>query len=449
MVVGRRAWPAPRRGPGDRAQRRSSLGSLEDALILNTAALTGVSIDAGSRRVRVGAATTWEQVDFTLSELGLGSTARLVAEGRGRRLLARRRNRLALPQARHAGELRDGDRARDGRGSLRPRRRGARARTSSGRLRGGNGNFGVVTALEFEVYPVPELYAGALFFPLERSAEVLHAWTELLPSLPEELTPWANVLSFPAAAGAAEGDPRTLLRGGRWRRSSAARPTEPSCCGRSARLARMDTLAAQPPASLAELAMDPADPLPYRTTHSLLEKLPATLIEEAAAIARTGSALTMLAVAPPGRCPRPPRGRPPARARRCRVRSRLFGLAASSLTRPSTRPCARNLRRSRPRRPRTGRATTRTSSRRSRTRARSSTLRRWERLRRVKAALQPADLFKGNRFRPAGSAQLTIAWPIAPHRGGGGAGGSERVDPPFEVASLAGEDLGLAEGVCQ
>ena len=37
-------------------------------------------------------------------------------------------------------------------------------------LRGGNGNFGVVTAIEFEVYPVAELYAGAMFFPHERPA---------------------------------------------------------------------------------------------------------------------------------------------------------------------------------------------------------------------------------------------------------------------------------------
>ena len=42
-----------------------------------------------------------------------------------------------------------------------------------------------------------ELYAGALFFEVERTADVLHAWSELLPRLPEELTSWANVLHFP------------------------------------------------------------------------------------------------------------------------------------------------------------------------------------------------------------------------------------------------------------
>ena len=45
-------------------------------------------------------------------------------------------------------------------------------------LRGGGGNFGVVTALEFRLFPISEVYAGALFFPWERSAEVLQAWLE-------------------------------------------------------------------------------------------------------------------------------------------------------------------------------------------------------------------------------------------------------------------------------
>ena len=44
-------------------------------------------------------------------------------------------------------------------------------------LRGG-GNFGVVTALEFQLYEVPEVYAGAMFFPWDRSAEVLRAWLD-------------------------------------------------------------------------------------------------------------------------------------------------------------------------------------------------------------------------------------------------------------------------------
>jgi FAD/FMN-containing dehydrogenase len=65
-------------------------------------------------------------------------------------------------------------------------------------LRGGNGNFGVVTSIEFAVYPVAELYAGVLLFPFERASEVLHAWRGLLGELPDELMTWAALLHFPA-----------------------------------------------------------------------------------------------------------------------------------------------------------------------------------------------------------------------------------------------------------
>ena len=64
-------------------------------------------------------------------------------------------------------------------------------------LRGGGGNFGVVTALELELYPVPELYAGMLAWPWERTADVLHAWREWVPGLPDEMGTWARILQVP------------------------------------------------------------------------------------------------------------------------------------------------------------------------------------------------------------------------------------------------------------
>jgi hypothetical protein len=43
---------------------------------------------------------------------------------------------------------------------------------------------GVVTALEMALYPVRDLYAGALFFPIERPSEVLRAWREWTDAVP-------------------------------------------------------------------------------------------------------------------------------------------------------------------------------------------------------------------------------------------------------------------------
>ena len=112
-------------------------------------------------------------------------------------------------------------------------------------LRGGNGNFGVVTALEFEVFPVEQLYAGALFFPVERTGEVLHTWAELMPSLPEEMTSWVSVstsrptrrcpTSLADSHSSPSWQPTSGEQEGRrsWHRSAASAPrSTPSRCSR-------------------------------------------------------------------------------------------------------------------------------------------------------------------------------------------------------------------------
>lgn len=55
-------------------------------------------------------------------------------------------------------------------------------------LRGGAGSFGIVTALEFRLYPVAQVYGGALFFPVERAREVFAAYTAWCAELPDSLT---------------------------------------------------------------------------------------------------------------------------------------------------------------------------------------------------------------------------------------------------------------------
>ncbi len=99
-------------------------------------------------------------------------------------------------------------------------------------VRGGGGNYGVVTALEFELFPAPEIYAGALFFPFERAPEVMHTWHELVSAgLPDEITTVARVYQFPPLADAAGAHPRQVVHRGpggvprqRARRRRADRP---------------------------------------------------------------------------------------------------------------------------------------------------------------------------------------------------------------------------------
>jgi FAD/FMN-containing dehydrogenase len=54
-------------------------------------------------------------------------------------------------------------------------------------LRGGGGNFGVVTSLEFRLHPVGEIYGGPIFYPVEHAGEVMRFYREFIAQAPEEL----------------------------------------------------------------------------------------------------------------------------------------------------------------------------------------------------------------------------------------------------------------------
>ncbi len=64
-------------------------------------------------------------------------------------------------------------------------------------VRGGKGNFGVVVGLEFELVPVSRLYGGGLFFPAEATADVLHAYSRWVQTVPEEMSSSVLLIDFP------------------------------------------------------------------------------------------------------------------------------------------------------------------------------------------------------------------------------------------------------------
>jgi FAD binding domain len=265
--------------PQATGHNQGPLGDLDGTLLLNVSALQEVRVDPGAQRVRVGAGVKWDRVAPRLSAHGLaglhGSSPDVgiagYSLGGGMGWLARKHGLQA--NAVTAMEIVTAD--------ARLRRVDADHHPDLfWALRGGGGNFGVVTAIEFEVYPVDDVYAGAMFFELERSSEVLHAWNALLPTLPDELMSWASVMHFPpipdvpayargrsfaivmAAFLGDEAEGRELLR--------PIRELGPV----------RDTFAMVPPVVLGDLAMDPLDPVPFHLTHQLVDELPAEAIDE-------------------------------------------------------------------------------------------------------------------------------------------------------------------------
>jgi len=157
-------------------------------------------------------------------------------------------------------------------------------------VRGGGGNYGVVTALEFELFPAEELYAGSLFFPYERAHEVMHAWHELVSAgLPDEITTVARVVHVPPLEEVPE-----ILRGKSFTIVQAAYlGTEAD----GAELLRplvelgpeMNTFAMVEPAALGYLAMDPDAPLPYASASRMISDVSSVGIDALLAAAGPGS----------------------------------------------------------------------------------------------------------------------------------------------------------------
>ncbi len=281
--------------PQGSAHNPAPLGSLEGTVLIKLERMKAVEINAAERRARVEAGARWWDVTPQASELGLaalhGSSPEInvvgYSLGGGIGWLTRKHGLQS--NAVTAIELVTAD--------------GAERRVDADNepdlfwaLRGGGGNFGVVTAIEFELLPIPELYAGVLFFEFERTGEILHAWHEWTAGAPDEVTSVGRVMQFPelelvpepmrgksfgvveAIFIGDEDDGRELI--------APLRDLGP----------QMDTFAMVPPAGLAELHMDPVDPIPYRTAHSLVGELPAKAIDDLVAVTGPGSGSPLLTV---------------------------------------------------------------------------------------------------------------------------------------------------------
>jgi FAD/FMN-containing dehydrogenase len=271
------------------------LGDLSGTLLVRTAAMDTVSIDAERRVARVGAGALWGDLVPQASDLGLaachGSSPTVGIVGyslgggvgwysRKHGLQANRVTAVELVDA--TGAERRVDAASD------PELFWA--------LRGGGGDFGIVTALEFELLPTAEVFAGALFFPVERASEVLHAWHEWTASAPDEVTSVGRLMSFPPLPEMP--DP---LRGKDFVIVEAvallpeAEATELLAPLRDLGPA-MDTFATQPPAGISGLHMDPPEPAPYAGAGMLLGDLPGEAIDSLLAAVGPASPTKLLSV---------------------------------------------------------------------------------------------------------------------------------------------------------
>jgi hypothetical protein len=165
-----------------------------DGLLISTRRMTGVEIDAGAGTARVEAGVRWGAVLEAAARHGLaplsGSSPDVGVVGYtlsgGFGLMARKYGRAA-----------DHVRAIDvvtPDGVLRHVEAGSDLFWA---LRGGRADFGVVTALEFGLVPVTDLYGGGLYFDTADLPAVLRAWRTWSASAPDELTTSLALIPYP------------------------------------------------------------------------------------------------------------------------------------------------------------------------------------------------------------------------------------------------------------
>jgi FAD/FMN-containing dehydrogenase len=272
-----------------------AIESLDDTLLVKTERMRDVTVDPVTRIARVGAGALWMDVTAPASEHGLAALAGSSPDvgvvgytlGGGLSWMARRHGLAANSVT--AIELVTAD--------------GRLVRCDAERhadlfwaLRGGGGSFGIVTALEFELYPVAEVYAGMLAFPIERASEVLHAWREWTATVPDEVTSIARLMRIPPLPEIPE-----MVRG---RQLAVIEATILGSEQDGASLIEplralgpdIDTFAVIPASALQKLHMDPDHPVPGKGMHMLLDELPPDAVDALVETAGAGTETPLLSV---------------------------------------------------------------------------------------------------------------------------------------------------------
>jgi FAD/FMN-containing dehydrogenase len=171
------------RGGGHNGQ---GLAMVDDGLVIDLSEMTGVRVDPEARTVRAEGGCTWGDVDHATHAFGLATVSGIFSTtgvggltlGGGHGYLSREHgltidNLLSVDVVLADGRL-------------------VHASTTENEdlfwaLRGGGGNFGVVTSFEFELHPVDTVVGGPLFWPLEELETTMRWYREWLPEAPEDV----------------------------------------------------------------------------------------------------------------------------------------------------------------------------------------------------------------------------------------------------------------------
>ncbi len=234
----------------------------DGGLLLDTSRLAGVRVDAARRTAYIGAGTRWGAVLEQAQQVGLapllGSSPDVGAIGYtlggGMGWLARKYG-LSTDSVNYFDLVTAaGEQVRVG---------ATQNPDLFWGLRGGGGNFGVVTGMEIRLYPVSTVYAGNLYYPLSSAKEIFARFRAWSAGAPEELTSSFVILNIPPLPDIPEfmrGQSFAMIRG------CYCGPVEEGEAllryWRDWQTPIVDDFKARPFTHAAEISNDPVDPIP-------------------------------------------------------------------------------------------------------------------------------------------------------------------------------------------
>jgi len=184
------------RGGGHHA---NGFGVWDGALTIDLSNMRGVDVVPGEKQVRVQGGAVWGDVDHATNAFGFAVPSGIIGTtGVGGLTLGGGLGNLSRGCGLTIDNLESADVVLAN-GSL------VTASESSHpdlfwALRGGGGNFGIVTSFTFRGHDVANIFGGPVLYDIGDTGEVLRWYRDLLPTLPRELSGWFGVLTIPPAA---------------------------------------------------------------------------------------------------------------------------------------------------------------------------------------------------------------------------------------------------------
>ncbi|MFF4399708.1 FAD-binding oxidoreductase [Streptomyces sp. NPDC001480] len=175
----------------------AGFSTVDDGIVIDLSPMKGALVDPRRRRAVAQGGLTWGEFDQETQAFGLAVTGGLVSStgiagftlGGGVGWLLRRHG-LASDNLTAAEVV-----TADGRVVRADEQEHPELFWA---LRGGGGNFGVVTSFEYELHPVgPQILGGLIVYPQAQARQVITGWRELIADMPDELTTLINLTTAP------------------------------------------------------------------------------------------------------------------------------------------------------------------------------------------------------------------------------------------------------------